>query len=174
VYKILSCCLFCFFFIWGFSLALKPLHNYASLDILFYRVFLVLHSWYSSMGFRKCNVANGIISRVCLSNKTKCCLLTLGWRATVFKLVCFIYVMNHKCEAASLAYMICPILTTIFALSFWKKKLSKWQWFAVLISFFSCILLSINHFEDLFCLITAATYALYLVSQRKIRSWINF
>jgi chloramphenicol-sensitive protein RarD len=28
------------FFIWGFfSFALKPLHNFASLDILFYRVF---------------------------------------------------------------------------------------------------------------------------------------
>ena len=28
------------FFIWGFfSFALKPLHNYPSLDILFYRVF---------------------------------------------------------------------------------------------------------------------------------------
>ena len=28
------------FFIWGFfSLALKPIHNYASLDILFYRLF---------------------------------------------------------------------------------------------------------------------------------------
>jgi chloramphenicol-sensitive protein RarD len=77
-------------------------------------------------------------------------------------------------KAASLAYMICPILTTIFA-CYLKEKLSKWQWFAVLISFFSCILLSINHLEDLFySLITAATYALYLVSQRKIRSWINF
>jgi chloramphenicol-sensitive protein RarD len=85
----------------------------------------------------------------------------------------FIYVMNHKCEAASLAYDLSNFDNYICFVIL-KEKLSKWQWFAVLISFFSCILLSINHFEDLFCLITAATYALYLVSQRKIRSWINF
>jgi chloramphenicol-sensitive protein RarD len=49
-----------------------------------------------------------------------------------------------------------------------KEKLSKWQWFAVMISAFSCVLLSLNHFEDIFySLITAATYAMYLVSQRK-------
>jgi chloramphenicol-sensitive protein RarD len=81
----------------------------------------------------------------------------------------FIYVMNHvSVKAASLAYLICPILTTVFAFFILKEKLSKWHWIAVTISVFSCVLLSFNHFEDIFySLITAATYALYLVSQRK-------
>ena len=77
--------------------------------------------------------------------------------------------MNHiSVKAASLAYLICPILTTILAFFILKEKLSKWQWFAVSISVFSCVLLSLDHFEDIFySLITAATYAMYLVSQRK-------
>jgi chloramphenicol-sensitive protein RarD len=81
----------------------------------------------------------------------------------------FIYVMNHvSVKAASLAYLICPILTTILAFFILKEKLSKWQWIAVMISAFSCILLSLNHFKDIFySLITAVTYAMYLVSQRK-------
>jgi len=67
-----------------------------------------------------------------------------------------------------LAYLFCPILTTVFAFFLLHEKLSKWQWLAVSISIISCILLSMNHFQDIFySLVVAATYALYLVSQRK-------
>ena len=81
----------------------------------------------------------------------------------------FIYVVNHvSVKAGSLAYLICPILTTVFAFFLLHEKLSKWQWLAVCISILSCILLSLNHFQDIFySLVVAATYALYLVSQRK-------
>jgi chloramphenicol-sensitive protein RarD len=81
----------------------------------------------------------------------------------------FIFVMNHvSVKAASLAYLICPILTTVIAFYTLKETLSKGQWIAVMISIFGCILLSLNHFEDIFfSLIVAATYAFYLVSQRK-------
>jgi chloramphenicol-sensitive protein RarD len=88
--------------------------------------------------------------------------LTLNWFV-------FIYVVNHvSVNAASLAYLICPILTTVFAYLILSEKLSKWQWGAVLMSVFACIILSLDHFRDfLYSLIVAATYALYLVSQRK-------
>jgi chloramphenicol-sensitive protein RarD len=89
-------------------------------------------------------------------------LLTANWFV-------FIFVVNHvNVKAASLAYLICPIVTTFFAFVILKEKLSKSQWISVLLSVFSCVLLSMNHFQDIFySFIVATTYALYLVSQRK-------
>ena len=162
------------FFIWGFfSFALKPLHNFASLDILFYRVFfsviiMVLVNLFFRQNIIRINWTN---FKNCDSKKKKSIVvltlgggifLTLNWFV-------FIYVVNHvSVNAASLAYLICPILTTVFAYLILSEKLSKWQWGAVLMSVFACVLLSLDHFRDFFySLIVAATYALYLVSQRK-------
>lgn len=162
------------FFIWGFfSLALKPLHNYPSLDILFYRVFFsVIVMVLINVAFRR-NVLiqnwNHFKSMTAKKRK-RVVVLTLGGGLFLSSnWFVFIYVMNHvSVKAASLAYLICPILTTVFAFFILSEKLSKWQWIAVTISSISCVLLSLNHFEDIFySLITAATYALYLVSQRK-------
>lgn len=162
------------FFIWGFfSLALKPLQNYPSLDILFYRVFFsVVTMLLINLCFRKkvlkkdWNKFKGMNAK----QKRSVVILTLGGGVFLSSnWFVFIYVMNHiSVKAASLAYLICPILTTILAFFILKEKLSKWQWIAVMISVFSCVLLSLNHFEDIFySLITAATYALYIISQRK-------
>ncbi|MFV8340863.1 EamA family transporter [Flavobacterium sp. XS2P39] len=162
------------FFIWGFfSLALKPLHNYASLDILFYRVFFsVIIMVLINVAFRR-NVLTqnwNHFKSMTAKKRKRVVVLTLGGGLFLSSnWFVFIYVMNHvSVKAASLAYLICPILTTVFAFFMLKEKLSKWQWVAVTISIISCVLLSFNHFEDIFySLITAATYALYLVSQRK-------
>ena len=162
------------FFLWGFfSFALKPLHNYASLDILFYRVFFsVLTMVAINLAFRR-NVLRKDwrqFKSSTLRQKRSVISLTLG--GAVFLILnwfVFIYVVNHvSVKAASLAYLICPILTTVFAFLILQEKLSKIQWIAVMISLFSCVLLSFNHFTDIFySLIVATTYALYLVSQRK-------
>lgn len=162
------------FFIWGFfSFALKPLHNYASLDILFYRVFLsVIVMVLINVGFRRSHIrANWTIFKNC-DVKQKRSIITLTFGGGIFLTLnwfVFIYVVNHvSVNAASLAYLICPILTTVFAYFILKEKLNKWQWIAVFISILSCLLLSFNHFHAYFySLIVAATYALYLVSQRK-------
>ena len=162
------------FFIWGFfSLALKPLHSYPSLDILFYRVFFsVTAMLLINLCFRKKVLKKdwNQFKSMTAKQKRSVVLLTLGGGVFLSSnWFVFIYVMNHiSVKAASLAYLICPILTTILAFFILKEKLSKWQWFAVSISVFSCVLLSLDHFEDIFySLITAATYAMYLVSQRK-------
>ncbi|WP_035671084.1 EamA family transporter [Flavobacterium sp. 83] len=162
------------FFVWGFfSLALKPLHDYPSLDILFYRVFFsVVTMLLINLSFRKKVLKKDWNQFKSMTAKQKRSVIVLTLGGGVFlssNWFVFIYVMNHiSVKAASLAYLICPILTTIFAFFILKEKLSKWQWFAVMISAFSCVLLSFNHFEDIFySLITAATYAMYLVSQRK-------
>lgn len=162
------------FFIWGFfSLALKPLHNYPSLDILFYRVFFsVVTMLLINLSFRRKVLKKNWDQFKSMTAKQKRSVVGLTLGGGIFlssNWFVFIYVMNHiSVKAASLAYLICPILTTILAFFILKEKLSKWQWFAVIISVFSCVLLSFNHFEDIFySLITAATYAMYLVSQRK-------
>jgi chloramphenicol-sensitive protein RarD len=162
------------FFIWGFfSLALKPLHSYPSLDILFYRVFFsVTAMLLINLCFRKKVLKKdwNQFKSMTAKQKRSVVLLTLGGGVFLSSnWFVFIYVMNHiSVKAASLAYLICPILTTILAFFILKEKLSKWQWFAVSISVFSCVLLSLDHFEDIFySLITAATYALYIISQRK-------
>ena len=162
------------FFIWGFfSLALRPLQNYPSLDILFYRVFIsAVAMLLINMVFRREKVKNNwlLFSSLKPKEKRRIVLLTLGgsFLLTANWFV-FIYVVNHvNVKAASLAYLICPIVTTFFAFVILKEKLSKSQWIAVLISVFSCVLLSMNHFQDIFySFIVATTYALYLVSQRK-------
>ena len=162
------------FFVWGFfSFALKPLHNYPSLDILFYRVFFsVITMVLINVIFRRKVMRQNWNHFKNISSKQQksVVLLTLGGGVFLsLNWFVYIYVMNHvSVNAASLAYLICPIVTTIFAFFILKETLSNWQWVAVAISFFSCILLSFNHFQDIFySLITAATYALYLVSQRK-------
>ena len=96
-------------------------------------------------------------------------LLTANW-------FFFIYVMNHvSVKSAAFAYLVCPILTTVFAFFILEEKLNNWQWTAVGLSVFSCILLGFNHLMDVFySVIIAATYALYLVSQRRNKAIDKF
>lgn len=162
------------FLIWGFfSLALKPLQDFPSLDILFYRVFLSsIVMLFINLLFRRKTVKENalLFSNLKPNDKKRILFLTLGGSfLLIINWFIFIFVVNHiNVKAASLAYLICPILTTVFAFVILKEKLSKPQWIAVFISIFSCFLLSLNHFQDIFySLIVAASYALYLVSQRK-------
>ncbi|MGL5111086.1 MAG: EamA family transporter [Flavobacterium sp.] len=162
------------FFIWGFfSLALKPIADFPSLDILFYRVFFsVLFLTLLNVVFRK---------RVILENWAVYKNFNPKQKRTIIVLTCggsmilasnwflFIYVVNHiSVKAGSLAYLICPILTTVFAFILLKESLSRTQWSAVLLSILSCLLLMFNNWHDvLYSLVVASTYAFYLVSQRK-------
>lgn len=162
------------FIIWGFfSLALKPLHHYPSLDILFYRVFLcVILMLIISLGFRKKTVSETktYFKSLSLKEKRNLTLLTIGGAMLLTaNWFIFIYVMNHiSVKAASFAYLVCPIITTVFAYIILKDQLTKIQWGAVGLSIFSCVLLGYGHFQDVFySLIVAATYALYLVIQKR-------
>lgn len=162
------------FIIWGlFSLPLKAIDNYASLDILLSRVLMasILISAISLLFRRKESLENIKIFKsfdkkhrwkLVLLNLVSAVLLAINWYL-------FIYVMNQiSVNATSLAYMLCPIITTVLAYIFLKDRLSKIQWIAVSLSLFSCILLSIGHFMDVFySFIIALSYAIYLVLQKK-------
>lgn len=162
------------YLIWGFfSLGLKPLANHSSLDILFYRVFLcVILMVGINLIFRRKILLQTWNEFKILDKKERRSILFLIVSGT-FLLTAnwffFIYVMNHvNVKAAGFAYLVCPILTAVFASLILKEKLSPWQKVAISISFFGCILLAMNHFQDVFySLIVASTYALYLISQRK-------
>ncbi|CCG53664.1 Probable permease YojE [Flavobacterium indicum GPTSA100-9 = DSM 17447] len=175
VYALLS------FIIWGFfSLALKPLHEYASLDILFYRVFfsttlllvlnftlrkdIVLNSWQAYLSFTK-------------KEKKQFLTLTIGGGfLLVLNWFLFMYAVNHvSLQSASFAYLICPIITTVLAFFLLKERLKNWQWVAVLLCIISCAILSYGHVKDLiYSLIIAVSFALYLISQRKNGNFDKF
>ena len=169
------------FVIWGFfSLALKPLKNYPSLDILFYRVFLAtVFLLLINLIFRKKVVQNDFESFNKLEKKQKIQSLFLtifGGFLLIANWFLFIYAINHvSLQSASFAYLICPILTTILAFFILKEKLSRWQWFSVVLCIISCAILSYGHLEDLFYSLTIAlSFAFYLISQRKNNQFDRF
>lgn len=169
------------FFIWGFfGLALRPLHDYASLDILFYRVFLAsVVLLLINILFRKneLKIDLKIYQNLSFSQKRKTIFLTVfGGFLLIFNWYLFMYAVNHvSLQSASFAYLICPIITTILAFFILKEKLSNWQWLAVFLCVISCGILSYGHTKELlYSLIIAISFALYLISQRKNNQFDRF
>ncbi|HLP64625.1 EamA family transporter [Flavobacterium sp.] len=162
------------FIIWGFfSLALKPLHDYPSLDILFYRVFFatVLLLLISAFLRRKVVLRDWLaLQQLTQKERVKALFLTVvGGFLLIINWFLFIYAINHvSLQSASFAYMICPIITTILAFIILKEQLSNWQWFSVVLCVISCALLSMGHVTELIYSLTIAfSFAFYLISQRK-------
>ncbi|GAA4319830.1 EamA family transporter [Mucilaginibacter gynuensis] len=166
---------------WGFfSLVLKPIHAYASLDILFYRVFscailmLLITVLFKRAALRQTIKA---FTRLPKNEKRRTALLNIG--GSVFLCInwfSFIYVMNHvSVKATSLAYLVCPILTTLLAYFLLREKLNKFQWIAIGLSVTGCILLSYANIIDMFySMIIGLSYASYLVSQRRNTGFDKF
>lgn len=167
--------------IWGFfSLVLKPIHEYASLDILFFRVFSCsILMLLIAFAFKSKKVQETIetFRALSTSGKRKTILLNIG--GSFFLMAnwfTFIYVMNHiSVKATSLAYLVCPILTTLLAYFILHEKLKKTQWLAVGLSISGCLLLSYADIMDMFfSIIIGFTYACYLVSQRVNKGFDTF
>ncbi len=161
------------FIIWGtFALVLKPLSDFAALDILIHRViFAALSIVIACFLFRRKQTLTSIQYIKTLDKKMKGKLLLNVLASAVFlglNWFLFIYVMNAvSVNATSLAYLICPIVTTILARIFLKEHLNNGQWLAVLLAIASCIVLAYGHFMDLlYSLMVAMTYAIYLVLQK--------
>lgn len=162
------------FTIWGtFPLVLKPLTGYDTLEILIFRVTIAaICMLFISFLFRRKetlasinylkNESRIIRKRILVNVLLSAVMLALNW-------FLFIYVMNAiSVNATTLAYLICPILTTVLASIFLSEKLNQGQWFAVVLSLISCVVLAYGHFIDLFySVIIAFTYAIYLVLQKK-------
>jgi chloramphenicol-sensitive protein RarD len=169
------------FFIWGFfSLALKPLHNYPSLDILFYRIFYATILLFCiNFIFRKKIVKenSAIFLKMEKKEQTKFLFLTIiGGFLLIVNWFLFMYSVNHvSLKSASFAYLICPIITTVLAFFILKESISKWQWFSVFLFVISCLILSYGDLTGLiYSMIIAVSFALYLISQRKNNQFDKF
>ncbi|MBD8084387.1 EamA family transporter [Chryseobacterium caseinilyticum] len=160
------------FSLWGtFSLVLKPLHSYPSLDILFYRVFscAVIMTLVTVL-FRKVKLRNNVNYFKTLIPKDKRKIVGLNILSSILltgNWFSFIYVMNHiSVRATSVAYLVCPIITTILAFLILREKLSKLQWISVILSAAGCILLSYANLLDMvYSTLIGSTYACYLIIQ---------
>lgn len=169
------------FFIWGFfSFALKPIDNYQSLDILFYRVFFCTVIMLFLTLFVRVTVLRETASFIkTLSSKERWRLILQTSGAGIFLTAnwfFFIYVVNHiSIKAASFAYVVSPILTTVLAFIFLKEKLLRIQWLAVGLSGLSCLILALGDFTHvIYSLVTALSFSLYLISQPKNKGLDKF
>ncbi|KFC22647.1 EamA family transporter [Epilithonimonas lactis] len=169
------------FTLWGtFSLVLRPLHDYSSSDILFYRVFsCAIIMTVVSLLFKREKLKENIKYILSIPKKNRRDLILLNIGSSILLTAnwfSFIYVMNHvSVRATSVAYLVCPIITTILAYFLLKDKLTKLQWLSVFLSLVGCILLSYANMIDMFySSLIGFTYAAYLVSQNKNKQFDKF
>jgi chloramphenicol-sensitive protein RarD len=169
------------YMIWGFfSLVLMPIHNYSSPDILFYRVFTcaVLMPGIVLV-FKRRILRETVRSFQSMPVREKRQTVLLNISGSIFltgNWFSFIYVMDHiSIKATSLAYLICPVITTLLAFFILKEKLNKLQWLSVALSVAACLLLSYADLRDmLFSVVIGFSYACYLVSQRRNKGFDSF
>jgi chloramphenicol-sensitive protein RarD len=162
------------FVIWGFfSLPLRALRDYGAGEILYFRILfssVILLGIVFGVRRKALQKDWALLNSFPSEKKRDIILLTLagGILLTINWLV-FIYTINAiNIKTASFSYMICPVLTAVLGYLILKEKITTLQWIAVALCFFSCVLLGLNSVVELgYSLITALTYALYLVSQRR-------
>ena len=142
------------FLIYGlFSLPLKAIDQYASLDILLSRLMMasVLILIFSFVFRRKITFEN-IRKFKESSKKEKRNLLIVNIISSIVLAInwyLFIFVMNRvSVNATALAYMLCPIINTFLAYIFLKDRLSSVQWTAIALSIVSCIMLTFGNFSE--------------------------
>lgn len=169
------------YFLWGFfSFGLKPIADYPSLDILFYRLFIsVFFLVIINVGFRRSKIKHDwqLFKSLAKKEQNKLVGLIVGGSIILMaNWLVFIILMNHiSVQSASLTYLVCPILTTVLAFIILKEKLSKIKWTAVFISIIACCILSVGHFTDLmYSLFTAFAFAIYLIIQRSLNRFDSF
>lgn len=169
------------YFLWGFfSFGLKPIANYPPLDILFFRLYIsVFFLVVINFGFRFSKIKNDWRLFKSFDKKKKRKLLGLivgGSLILMTNWLVFIIVMNHiSVQAASLSYLVCPIITTVLAFFILKEQLTKVKWLAVAISIVACLVLSLGHFLDLvYSLVVALTFALYIIIQKSLNIFDSF
>lgn len=155
-----------------FSLPLKAIDAYASLDILLSRLLMagLLILFFSFVFRRKITFENFRIFKH-LPQKEKQKVLMVNIISSVLlaaNYYLFIYVMNRvSVNATALAYMLCPIINTFLAYIFLKDRLSNLQWIAIGLSMMSCFMLAFGDFsETLYAFAIGLIYATYLVLQK--------
>lgn len=159
--------------IWGFfSIPLRRLSHYSSGDILCFRVLVsmlvlvcfqilgnqkrVKQDWIRFQNLPKKEARRWIGVSILSS-----ILISINWFS-------FIFVINQvNIQSGAFAYMVCPLLTALFAFLLLKEKISILQKWALVLALSAVILLSTRYLHDvLWSVFVAVWYAIYLVIQK--------
>jgi chloramphenicol-sensitive protein RarD len=162
------------FAIWGFfSIPLRALKEYSAGDILYFRILFSLFILAVIIfGFRRNQVSlewRKLRSMTASERNAAIALTLAGGALLTINWLTFIYIVNNiNIKTASFSYLICPVITAILGYVLIKEKLSTQQWVAVALCALSCAIMGMNSTLELgYSVLTAFTYALYLISQRK-------
>jgi len=166
------------FVVWGFfSIPLRALKSYPVGEILYFRIFFsALIMGVIVLAFKKADLKKDwvILNALPKPDRNRVILLTLAGGALLsVNWLLFIYTVNTiNVRTASFAYLICPVLTAVLAYFLLGERLALFQWVAVGVCALSCVLIGFQSAPELgYSLVTALSYALYLVSQRKTQGF---
>lgn len=162
------------FVIWGFfPIPLKALSGYPAGEILYFRIlFSTLILLIVVFGFRRTHIRSDWAYFLSFSptKKKEVIFLTLaGGILLTINWLSFIYIINNiNIKTASFSYLICPVITAILGFVLIKERLTTMQWMAVGLCGLSCVMMGINSLLELgYSFLTALTFALYLITQRR-------
>jgi chloramphenicol-sensitive protein RarD len=162
------------FVIWGFfSIPLRALKEYAAGEILYFRILFSLFVLLAIIvGFRRRAFSQSIATLKAstpVQKRTVIVLTLVGGALLSVNWLTFIYIVNNiNIKTASFSYLICPVITAVLGYVLIREKMTRVQWIAVGLCTVSCVLIGINSTLELgYSVLTAFTYALYLITQRK-------
>lgn len=162
------------FVTWGFfSIPLRALKDYSAGEILYFRIlFSTLVLFVIIFGFKRKDIHKDLsfLRSFSAEKKRNVILLTLaGGVLLTVNWLTFIYIVNHiNIKTASFSYLICPVITAVLGYVLIQEKMSSLQWIAVALCTLSCVVMGLNSALELgYSFLTAVTYALYLISQRR-------
>lgn len=162
------------FLIWGFfAIPLRALSDYSAGQILYFRiVFSLAILVVVVVGFRRkqAGQAMQLLNSFTTRKRWLVILLTLGGGLLLtINWLTFIHIVNNiNIKTASFSYLICPVFTAVLGSLLLKESMSQRQWLAVALCALSCVLIGLGSALELgYSFLTAITYALYLISQRR-------
>ena len=166
------------FVVWGFlPLVLKTLAGHSAGEILYFRIFFsVIILVFLVTVVRRQRLKNDItlFRSSTRPDKIKAALLWLaGGLLLTINWLTFIHTVNEiNIRTASFSYLICPVLTAVLGYIVLKERLSRTQWVAVALCALSCAMMGLSSISELgFSVVTAITYALYLILQRLYKEY---
>jgi chloramphenicol-sensitive protein RarD len=166
------------FVIWGFfPIPLRWIQSYSPGEILFFRILLSLATLaliISTVRRRALLTDFRLFRELDRHQRRKTVALTFAGAILLgINWLLFIYIVNSvNVKTASFTYLICPVITAVLGNLILKERLTTVQWSAVALCAASCVLIGLNSAPELvYSLLTALSYALYLISQRSLQGF---
>lgn len=166
------------FVIWGFfPIPLRWLQPYPAGEILFFRILLSLITLalIIAVARRRALLESvRLFLRLDWHQRRRAAGLTVAGAILLgINWLLFIYIVNSvNIKTASFSYLICPVITAVLGSLILKERLTALQWSAVVLCAASCVLVGLNSAPELmYSLLTAFSYALYLISQRSLQGF---